>query len=349
MIHDELVGIAVHREDGLVEPFDFLLERRGKRLVPAAPLHRLPEGQRPMECENYSGRPRGHRLNERLAKPCSCRNRPPLHFRIVCRCARRERSQAVAAPHQMDGRKHDSCMRPASILDELSKLRMIGLRLERNAPAAEALTRVTEEDLAHSREALARRKATGTRRPAIGPFVVAGAVDHRMAQAVEPVEGRTVMVVSAGAIEYIAHMQDPAQIVRVHVLQDVVESQRLPCAVRRIAEGREREGSWRVCCWRRCSVRGPDHRRVIPTVPRAKDASQPQRRLCMARIVSDAASRIFLFVRKDAAGTFLWPGYRDNMHVARWISGRVLAKESPLPAWINNAALLWTNAVSLTS
>ncbi len=109
----------MHYEHRFTEPFDFLLERGGKRLVREARFRRLAQTQRAMECDNDGWRPGGRRFRKRLAQPRGRCFRAVLHFLIICRGARREWAQAVAAAKQVDGRERDSCMRPPDVLDEV--------------------------------------------------------------------------------------------------------------------------------------------------------------------------------------------------------------------------------------
>src|SRR6188474_415561 len=132
-------------------------------------------------------------------------------------------------------------MRPPYVFDELTELAVIRLRFEWKAPAAEALMRIREKDLAQAAQTLARGKAARTWLPAIGPLVVAGSVDHGMAEAVEPIERGAVMVVRARPVEDVADVDDPTEIVRVHIPEGESEPPLLPPVVRRVAEGSERE------------------------------------------------------------------------------------------------------------
>ena len=81
-----------------------------------------------------------------------------------------------------------------------------------------------------------------------------------MAEAIQPVERGAVMVISAGTVENVADVNDPAQIVRVHVPQEQPEPPLLPPVVRRVAEGGEREGPQRICYRRGNTPSGPEGR-----------------------------------------------------------------------------------------
>lgn len=51
--------------------------------------------------------------------------------------------------------------------------------------ATQTAGRIGEEDLANSIEPFEWRETSGSRFPAIGPFVVAGSIDNRMPELVE--------------------------------------------------------------------------------------------------------------------------------------------------------------------
>ena len=71
-----------------------------------------------------------------------------------------------------------------------------------------------------------------------------------MSQRVESLEGLVVMLVSAGAPENIADMDDKTEIVRVQRLEDKAVLNLLPLVIGSIAEHCERKSSRRV--WFRC-------------------------------------------------------------------------------------------------
>ena len=69
--------------------------------------------------------------------------------------------------------------------------------------------------------------------------------------------------------------------------------------------------------------------------------------IAMQRNLSETP-RVFSvnWFRKDAEGHFLWPGFRENMRILKWIvdrsRGRAAAKESPL-GWVPSYdAIDWT-------
>ena len=106
-----------------------------------------------------------------------------------------------------------------------------------------------------------------------------------MPESVEPVERGAVMVVRAGAFENVADVDDPTEIVRVHISEDELEPPLLPPVVRRVAEGGEREGSLRVWCRRRNTPRGPDGRCDHRNTGEDKGGWSAQRRPCIGKIV----------------------------------------------------------------
>lgn len=55
---------------------------------------------------------------------------------------------------------------------------------------------------------------------AIRPLVVAGGVNDRVTEPVEPAEASPIQLVGAGTPENVAHVHDPAQVVRIHFVKN---------------------------------------------------------------------------------------------------------------------------------
>ena len=91
----------------------------------------------------------------------------------------------VALADHVEGGEGRAAVLPARVLGELrERLLLVALASQRH-PADAHAERLAEEDLAHEGQDLDRVGAVAVRLPAVGPFVVAGGVEHRRREAVE--------------------------------------------------------------------------------------------------------------------------------------------------------------------
>src|SRR5947207_10153520 len=92
---------------------------------------------------------------------------------------------------------------------------------------------------AQTREAIARVEAALRFRPAVCPLVVAGNVEQRVLQAVEPAEAPLVPIVAARTPENVADMNGKGEVVPVHVPKHEGIAPVFPRVIWRVAERAE--------------------------------------------------------------------------------------------------------------
>ena len=166
--------------------------------------------------------------------------------------------QVVVGPLHVEGEEHHRAGGPAGVLAVGGVGRLAALTFQGHRVAAEALAG-REERMPLEFEALLGVVAAGARpvaAPAVGPVVVAGQKHEWMARALEQVEPVHVQVVVASILPAldVSDMQHESEVLLVEPGNDLLQPQRFPGEVGRIAKDGKAEGRLVVRRARTCDT-----------------------------------------------------------------------------------------------